>query len=37
MGNINVAKEWKEVLKVNRELERLEGKIEKYLEDLAYE
>ncbi|RLI99252.1 MAG: hypothetical protein DRP03_03940 [Candidatus Aenigmatarchaeota archaeon] len=34
---IDIAKEWKEMLKVNEELERLEGKIEKYLKDLIYD
>ncbi len=34
---IDVAKEWKEVLKVNKDLEVLESKIEKYLMELAYE
>ena len=32
-----MGKEWKEVLKINKELELLEGKIEKYLKELAYE
>jgi len=34
---IDVAKEWKEVLKMNKELEALEGRIERYLKELAYE
>jgi len=34
---IDVAEEWREVLKVNRDLQRLEGKIEKYLKELVYE
>ena len=34
---IDVAEEWKEVLKVNRDLQRLESKIEKYLKELVYE
>ena len=34
---IDVAEEWREVLKVNRDLQRLESKIEKYLKELVYE
>lgn len=34
---IDVAKEWKEVLRVNQELAELEGRIENYLKELSYE
>ncbi len=34
---IDVAEEWKELLKVNEEIEMLENQIEKYLKELAYE
>lgn len=34
---IDVAREWKELLKIDDELKQIEGKIEDYLKELAYE